>query len=115
MLTDEECKFEKDLVDTNKVFNRKCLFEMHNMLNCPTIVEESVDEFGNLPYDFQKYCGGTTPNLFYQKRCDKSEKQCLDKLFTKHLLYQYEKSNEKMKYFINKWKESIYTKTNRFS
>ena len=111
MLTDEECKFEKDLVDTNKVFDRKCLFEMHNMLNCPTIVEESIDEFGNLPNDFQKYCGGTTPNLFYQKRCDNSEKQCLDKLFTKHLLYQYEKSNEKMKYFINKWKESIYMKT----
>ena len=111
MLTDEDCKFEKDLEETDKVFDRKCLLEMHNVLNCPTIVEEAVDESGNLPNDFQKYCGKTDPNLFYQKRCDNTEKQCLDKLYSKHLIYPYEKSGEKMQYFINKWKESKYMKT----
>ena len=35
LLTDDDCKFESDLNETGRVFNRKCLMEMRNVFDCP--------------------------------------------------------------------------------
>jgi hypothetical protein len=36
--------------------------EMRNVFDCPMIIEETRDENGNLPSDFDSYCGKTDKN-----------------------------------------------------
>ena len=108
LLTDDDCKFESDLKETDKVFNRKCLMEMRNVFDCPMAIEETRDKDGKLPNDFDSYCGRNEPNLFYQKDCDDSDKQCLDQTYWKHVLYPFKESNEKLQWFKSKWTEKKY-------
>ena len=110
LLTDDDCKFEDSLEERKDVYNRKCLMEMRNMFECPMVIEESRDKNGNLPDDFDAYCGQYDDNLFYQKSCDNSHKQCLDQVYSKHIKYIYTKSNEKLQFFINRW-ENDYQST----
>ena len=110
-LLDEDCQFEQDLEDTDEVFGRKCLLDMHNMFNCPTIVEEAEYKFQYSKSDFDSYCGKIAPNIYYQKSCDNTEKQCIDQLYSKHVNYIFTKSNEKLKYFMDLWKTSNFDKT----
>ena len=105
LLTDEDCKFEKDLKETNDYFGRKCLMEMRNVVDCPMVIEETRGEDGKLPNDFDLYCGRNDPNLFYQKDCDYSDKQCLDQVYSKHVLYPFKESNEKLQWFKKRWEE----------
>ena len=108
LLTDDDCKFEDNLKETDDYFDRKCLMEMRNVFDCPMIIEESRDKNGNLPNDFDAYCGRNDPNLFYQKDCDNSDKQCMDQVYSKHVLYQFKESNEKFKWFQKRWEDKNY-------
>ena len=110
LLTDDECKFETDLKDRNGFFDRKCLMEMRNIFDCPMIIEETRDENGKLPADFDSYCGKTDNNLFFQKKCDNSNKQCIDQTFSKKVSYPLKEQNEAFKYFQKKWEERNYSK-----
>ena len=104
LLTDEDCKFEKNKKDNNKYFDRKCLMDMFDMFNCPSIIEETPDKNGKLPNNFESYCGGRSENLYYQTNCQNSEdKQCLDKVYSKHIKYHYGKSSSKAKFFLDRW------------
>ena len=62
--------------------------EMINMIDCPMVIEESRDKNGNLPDDFNSYCGKFDDNLYFQKSCDNGYKQCLDK-FIQNILNIY--------------------------
>jgi len=106
LLTDSDCKFDSNLKEENDVFNRKCLLEMRNMFDCPMVIEESRDENGKLPNDFDIYCGKKTSNIFYQKSCDNSNKQCLDPIYSKHPNYRYDESNPKLQWFKEKWEKN---------
>ena len=106
LLTDEDCKFEPELKETSSRFNRKCLMDMRNIFDCPIIIEETRDKNGKLPSDFDSYCGRDDQNLFYQKSCDKSKKQCLDQVYSKHVEYPFRESDEKLKYFKDRWAEN---------
>ena len=109
LLTDDDCKFEENLEERKDVYNRKCLMEMINMIDCPMVIEESRDKNGNLPDDFYSYCGKFTDNLYFQKSCDNSYKQCLDQVYSKHIKYIYDpKTSEKLQFFINRWKDKEY-------
>ena len=72
---------------------------MRNVFDCPIAIEASRDENGNLPNDFDSYCGRNDSNLFYQKGCDNSNKQCLDQTYSKHVIYQFNESSEKFQWF----------------
>ena len=108
LLTDDDCKFESDLKESNEIFNRKCLMEMRNVFDCPMAIEETRDKDGKLPDDFDSYCGRNEPNLFYQKSCDNTDKQCLDQVYSDHVLYPFQESNEKLQWFKNRWKDEKY-------
>ena len=104
LLTDAECKFENNRKDTKKMFERKCLMDMLDMFDCPIIIEETRDKSGKLPSDVEAYCGSISDNVYYQTSCKNSEdKQCLDNVYSKHVKYPFETSNEKAKWFIDNW------------
>ena len=42
---------------------------MHNIAEYPSIIEEKADSRGNLPNDFENYCGKMKSHLYHQKRC----------------------------------------------
>ena len=109
LLTDDDCKYESNLDESNNLYNRKCLMEMRNIFDCPMIIEETPDNNNKLPTDFDAYCGRIEPNLFYQKDCDGSNKQCLDQLYSKHVKYPFKEPNEKIDWFINNWNDENYT------
>ena len=111
LLTDEDCKFESDLNETGEVFNRKCLMEMRNVFECPMAIEETRDADGNLPNDYHSYCGLSDSNLFYQKDCDNSEKQCLDQTYWTHVLFPFDESSEKLQWFKTNWNNENYNGT----
>jgi hypothetical protein len=111
LLTDDDCKFESDLNETGEVFNRKCLMEMRNVFDCPIAIEETRDEDGNLPKDFDSYCGLNDSNLFYQKDCVNSEKQCLDQTYWNHVLFPFNESSEKLQWFKTNWNDQNYSGT----
>ena len=105
LLTDDDCQFEPDLKNPYNYFNRKCLMQMRNIYDCPMIIEETKDKNGKLPSDFDSYCGRIEPNLFYQKDCDNSDKQCMDQLYSKYVQYPFEESSEKLQWFKKRWDE----------
>ena len=108
LLTDDDCKFEENLEERKDVYNRKCLMEMRNMLECPMVIEETRDQNGNLPDDFDSYCGKFDDNLYFQKSCDNGYKQCLDQVYSKHIKYIYNpETSEKLQYFIKRWKDNF--------
>ena len=109
LLTDDDCKFETDLKESNDYFDRKCLMEMRNMFDCPLAIEETRDINGKLPTDFDSYCGRTDKNLFFQKKCDNSDKQCLDKTYSKKIFYPLKEPNKKFEYFKNIWEKNNYS------
>lgn len=107
LLTDDDCKFEDNLEERKDIYNRKCLMEMINMIDCPMVIEESRDKNGNLPDDFNSYCGKFDDNLYFQKSCDNGYKQCLDQVYSKHIKYIYNpKTSEKLQYFIQEWEKN---------
>ena len=108
LLTDTDCKFESDLKDRKEYFDRKCLMEMRNVFDCPMLIEETRDKNGKLPTDFDSYCGKTGKNLFFQKRCDNSNKQCMDDTYSKHVLYPLKGKSEAFEYFQKTWEEKKY-------
>ena len=108
LLTDTDCKFETDLKDRKEYFDRKCLMEMRNVFDCPMLIEETRDKNGKLPTDFDSYCGKTGKNLFFQKKCDNSNKQCMDDTYSKHVLYPLKGKSEAFEYFQKTWEEKKY-------
>ena len=66
-LTEPVCKFESIIAKNTNYFNRKCLSEMYNIVDCPTIIEAKKDASGNLPNDFGSYCGKSGDNLYFQQ------------------------------------------------
>ena len=108
LLTDADCKFETDLKDRKEYFDRKCLMEMRNVFDCPMLIEETRDKNGKLPTDFDSYCGKTGKNLFFQKKCDNSNKQCMDDTYSKHVLYPLKGKSEAFEYFQKTWEEKKY-------
>ena len=110
-LTDPDCKFESGLTNYYNVFNRKCITEMFNFAECPTIIEEKTDSNGKLPNDFDKYCGQTSNNLYFQQNCGNNNgRNCVDELYYNYDFYPYELTNEKTQYFLNRWNEKQYYK-----
>ena len=109
-LTDSECKYESGLTNEYNFFNRKCITEMYNIAECPTIIEEKADSQGNLPNDFDSYCGKMRSNLFYQQKCGNNNgKNCMDELYYNKEYYLYDITNEKTQYFMDKWQEQQYS------
>ena len=108
LLTDTDCKFETDLKDRKEYFDRKCLMEMRNVFDCPMLIEETRDKNGKLPTDFDSYCGKTGKNLFFQKKCDNSNKQCMDETYSKHVFYPLKGKSEAFEYFQKTWEEKKY-------
>ena len=97
-LTDPDCKFESGLTNYYNVFNRKCITEMFNFAE--------TDSNGNLPNDFDKYCGQTSNNLYFQQNCGNNNgRNCVDELYYNYDFYPYELTNEKTQYFLNRWNE----------
>ena len=103
-LTENVCKFESPLDKNTDYFTRKCITEMFNMVDCPTIIEEKRDSDGNLPNDFEKYCGKTDDNLYFQQECrNKNGKNCIDELYYTKNKYPFDEMNEKAQFFIDNW------------
>ena len=101
-LTEPVCKFESIIAKNTDYFNRKCLSEIYNIGDCPTIIEAKKDALGNLPNDFESYCGKSDDNLYFQQECNSNGRKCLDEAFFTKLNYPFEES-EKTKYFIERW------------
>jgi len=101
-LTEPVCKFESIIAKNTNYFNRKCLTEMYNIVDCPIIIEAQKDDSGNLPDDFGSYCGKSGDNLYFQQECNNNGRKCLDEAYYTKLNYPFEES-EKTQYFIDRW------------
>ena len=110
-LTENICKYESSLIKTTGYYSRKCLSEMYNIAECPTLIEENRNENGKLPNDFEKYCGKMDNNLYFQQECGNNNgKNCLDEVYYTKNKYLYEETNEKAQYFIDNWLDLKYDK-----
>ena len=108
-LTESVCKFESIIAKNTNYFNRKCITDMYNIDDCPTIIEAKKDSSGNLPNDFESYCGKSDNNLYFQKECNNNGKKCLDETYNTKLLYPF-KESEQTQYFIDRWASKNYNK-----
>jgi hypothetical protein len=108
-LTEPTCRFENIIAKNTKYFNRKCLTEMYNVAECPIIIEEKRDDYGDLPNNFENYCGKIGyDNLYYQQECNNNNgRKCLDETYYTKLFYPFEES-EKTSYFIDNWAKNNY-------
>ena len=108
-LTEPDCKYESNISENTHYFNRKCITEMYNVADCPTVVEIKKDASENLPNDFESYCGKSDDNLYYQQDCNNNGKKCLDELYYTKLSYPFEDSEE-IQFFINNWTKENFKK-----
>ena len=109
-LTEPVCKYERNLSQRTDYFERKCITEMYNVADCPILIEAKKDASGNLPNDFESYCGKSDDNLYYQQDCNNNGRKCLDESFSTKLFYPFE-DNEQIQFFIDNWtKENYKTK-----
>ena len=110
-LTEPICKFENIIAKNTQYFNRKCISEMYNIAECPIIIEEKKDASGNLPNDFEKYCGKNGyDNVYYQQECNNNNgRKCLDETYNTKIFYPF-KESEKTSFFIDNWAKNFYDK-----
>ena len=79
-LLDPECGYENRIGGNEKTFNKKCLTNIYNVGECPTIIAKSVNPQIE-GYLNGSYCNKYEKEYFYQGECDNKERNCLDEVF----------------------------------
>lgn len=98
----DQCKYESSIGGNSKALNRKCMVDIFNVVDCPSIV--LVENNNNLGLNIEDYCDRSKvvkEERYFPEKCDSSKNyKCLDDLLQK-VPNVFERGE--VDYFINRF------------
>ena len=109
LVSEDICPYESSVGGNNIALNKKCMLELFNIVDCPSVVKIKLNE-NNLEetvYNIDDYCEKEGEDLYYSMDCEKKgNKNCLDHLLTE-VPYFYDKYNKERQYLIDRFNEDF--------
>ena len=111
----DECKYESSVGGNSDALNKKCMTEIFNFLDYPSIIKIKSENKLNdtVSYDNNDYFRVTGKNYYYLADCDekhKSDTSCTDDIFPE-IQYTYDKYKNEiedlLKRYNNKYKSYL--------
>jgi len=108
----DQCKYEKSVGGNQTALNKKCMTEIYNLVDYPSIIKTNTSDLKkdkNI-LNIENYYKMTGEDAYYPIECKNgSESNCLDKIFLE-IPYVYEKYKARMDYLLERYKRKFQKK-----
>lgn len=112
----DQCKYESSIGGNQNALNKKCMTDIFNVVDCPSIVKVNETSSNlNLKstiYNIEDYCDKNKQmeeERYFPEKCSENNNyKCLDELYPQ-VPCVFETKKEELKYFINRF-NNLYSK-----
>lgn len=113
----EHCKYESSIGGNENALNKKCMADIFNIVDCPSIVKvketSSSSDFKSTVYNIEYFCDKNkqmNEERYFPEKCitNSNNYKCLDELYPQ-IPNVFETETDELKYFINRF-NNLYSK-----
>ena len=113
----EHCKYESSIGGNENALNKKCMADIFNIVDCPSIVKvketSSSSDFKSTVYNIEDFCDKNkqmNEERYFPEKCitNSNNYKCLDELYPQ-IPNVFETKTDELKYFINRF-NNLYSK-----